>query len=107
MPVNYYKVATIVKKIKTLRGTLIEIPKSDEVDNVFGLQNTDDTDPARPLSRTIPRDIGPHNAQTVSGTGKGAPIAPHSKDEGFNESYCTQAGATPSAPRTKKNPCCD
>ena len=71
--VDRQKVATIVKRINTLRETAVKVPDLNEVTGVPKADegNINVTDISDPLSASTPRDIGPVNKQTISGTGTG------------------------------------
>ena len=66
------KVAKIVKRIREYQSKASPVPTLKEVSGVPGAAVNDDvTDPVDPTAHNTPTDIGPQNAQTISGTGSG------------------------------------
>lgn len=70
--VDFVKVAKIVKRIREYQSKATPVPSLQEVRGVPTASSNDDaTDPADPTAHNTPSDIGPENAQTISGTGSG------------------------------------
>lgn len=66
------KVAKIVKRIREYQSKAAPVPLLAEVGGMPAPGSNDDvTDPADPTGHNTPSDIGPQNAQTISGTGSG------------------------------------
>ena len=66
------KVAKIVKRIREYQSKQTPVPDLNEVKGMPNPGSNDDvTDAGDPTSHNTPSDIGPHNDQTISGTGYG------------------------------------
>lgn len=70
--VDLVKVAKIVKRVREYQSKAAPVPKLDEATGIPSAgSNEDATDPNDPTANNTPQDIGPDNAQTISGTGPG------------------------------------